>query len=84
MEGMIVTCVHLFISFCYRCVNYSCALVNWFVCDDDEREHDTCLWTVSLEEHEGQPTFDIIDVRTIAHVAHLIPIFGSDPIPSNI
>ena len=84
MEGMVVARVHLFISFCYRHVDYSCALVNWFVRDDDECEHDKRLWTVSLEEHEGQPTFDIIDVRMIACAAHLIPVFGSDPIPSNI
>ena len=73
MEGMVVARVHLFISFCYRCVNYSCALVNWFVRDDDEREHDTRLWTVSLEEHEGQPTFDIIDVRTLPTQHTLFP-----------
>ena len=39
---------------------------------------------VSLEEHKGKPTSDIIDVRTIACAAHLIPIFGSDPISSDL
>ena len=84
MEGMVVAQVHLFIYFCYKHVDYSCAFVNWLVYDDDECKCNTCLWMVSLEEHKGQPTSDIIDVRTIACAAHLIPIFGSDPIPSDL
>lgn len=84
MEGMVVARVQLFLSFTYKRVDYSCAFVNWLIRDDDEREHDTRLWTVSLEEHDGKPASDVIDVRTIARATHLIPVFGSDPIPSDL
>jgi hypothetical protein len=85
MEGMVVARVHLFFSFNYKQVDYSCAFVNWLVRDNDKCEDDTRLWTVSLEEHRGgKPVSDVIDVRTIARAVHLIPVYGSDPIPSDI
>ncbi|KAF8256945.1 hypothetical protein EI94DRAFT_1635809 [Lactarius quietus] len=58
--------------------------VNWLVRDDDKPEPDTGLWTVSLEECHGVLTSDIIDMRSITHATHLIPVFGSDPIPPKI
>ncbi|KAI9449194.1 hypothetical protein BJY52DRAFT_1206414 [Lactarius psammicola] len=76
MEGMVIT--H------YKRVNYACAFVNWLVCDDDKPNSDTGMWTVSLEEHHRKPVSQVIDVRTIARTAHLLPIFGSDPVPPDI
>ena len=76
MEGMVIARVQLFLSFNYKRVDYACVYVNWLVRDDDDPDPDTGLWTVSLEEHRGKPTSQIIDVRTIARAAHLIPVYG--------
>ena len=35
---------------------------------------------MSLERQRGKPTSQVIDVRTIAHAAHLLPVYGSDPV----
>jgi hypothetical protein len=78
MEGMVIARVQLFFSFNYKRVDYACAYINWLVRDNDKPDHDTGLWTVSLEEeHCGVPTSQVIDVRTIARATHLIPVYGS-------
>jgi hypothetical protein len=85
VEGMVIAQVQLFFSFNYKRVDYACAYVNWLVRDDDKPDHDTGLWTVSLEEeHCGVLTSQVIDVRTIARAAHLIPVYGSDSISPDI
>ncbi|KAF8258996.1 hypothetical protein EI94DRAFT_1774037 [Lactarius quietus] len=48
MEGLEIGCVRLFFSFQYRRKDYSCALINWFV-HDDECDLDTGMWTVKQE-----------------------------------
>ncbi|KIJ98505.1 hypothetical protein K443DRAFT_9104 [Laccaria amethystina LaAM-08-1] len=58
-------------------IDFSCALINWFV-HDDEPDVDTGMWTVQLEcDWRGEPTVEVIDLDTIAQGAHLLPIFGS-------
>ena len=84
MEGMVIARVLLLFSFDYKRVHYSCAYVNWFVCSGDQPDPDTGMWTVSLERQRGKPTSQVIDVRTIARAAHLLPVYGSDPVPSNV
>jgi hypothetical protein len=72
IEGIVIACVLLFFSFDFEQVHYSCAYANWFICSDDQPDHDTEMWTVSLERQHRKPTSQVIDVRTIAHTAHLI------------
>lgn len=84
MEGMVIARVLLFFSFHYKRVDYSCAYVNWFVRNDDEPDHDTGMWTVSLEKRHGKPVSQVINVKTIARAAHLIPIYGTAPVSSNL
>ena len=84
MEGMVIARVLLLFSFDYKRVHYSCAYVNWFVHSGDQPNPDTGMWTVSLERQRGKPTSQVIDVRTIAHAAHLLLVYGSDPVPSNV
>jgi hypothetical protein len=58
MEGMEIGRVLLFFSFRYHRRDYSCALINWYV-HDDEPDHDTGMWTVELEcDRKGEPTVD--------------------------
>ena len=48
MEGMEIRWVLLFFSFHYQHKTFSCALINWFL-HDDEPDWDTGMWTVRLE-----------------------------------
>ncbi|KAI9439702.1 hypothetical protein H4582DRAFT_1812628 [Lactarius indigo] len=82
MEGMVIARVQLFFSFRYKQVDYACAYVNWLVRDDDKPDLDTGMWTVSLEMHHGKPASQVIDVRTIARAAHLLPVYGRDSVLS--
>ena len=83
MEGMEIGRVLLFISFYYRRKPYSCALINWFV-HDDEPDADTGMWTVQLErDQKGEPTVQVILLKTIARGAHLLPVYGSTRVPDN-
>ena len=66
MEGMEIGRILLFFSFSYRRQTYSCALINWYV-HNDEPDHDTGMWPVQLEQDaQGHPTVDVIDIDTIA------------------
>ncbi|KJA18005.1 hypothetical protein HYPSUDRAFT_145683 [Hypholoma sublateritium FD-334 SS-4] len=83
MEGMEIGRVLLFFSFQYRRKDYSCALINWFV-HDNEPDPDTGMWTVQLEcDQRGQSTVDVIDIDAIARGAHLLPIYGSFRVPDD-
>jgi len=83
MEGMEIGRVLLFFSFSYRQQTYSCALINWYI-HNNEPDHDTGMWPVQLEQDaQGHPTVDVIDVDTIARGAHLLPIYGSFRVPDD-
>jgi hypothetical protein len=83
MEGMEIGCIQLFFSFQYRCKDYSCALINWFV-HADERDPDTGMWTVTQEhDHHGKPTYEVIHIDSIAQAAHLLPIYGNSWVPED-
>jgi hypothetical protein len=85
MEGMVVARVLLFFSFKYRRRDYSCAFVNWFVTTDEKPDEDTGMWTVQLEHDElgERPTFQVIDINSIARGAHLLPVYGSSRVPED-
>jgi len=66
MEGMEISHVLLFFSFRYHQQNFLCALINWFI-HDDEPDHDTGMWTVQMEHDRcGQLTIEVINVGSIA------------------
>ena len=82
LPGMVIARVLLFFSITYRRVDYSCALVNWFLRDDDVADEDTGMWTVRLEKDRWkQPVFEVINVDSIVRGAHLLPIFGTQRVP---
>jgi hypothetical protein len=84
MKGMVIARVLLFFSFCYRDRDFSCALVNWFIHTNDKPDEDTGMWVMELEcMRGGCPTFQVIELDTIAHGAHLLPVYGSNPLPKN-
>ena len=83
MAGMEIGRVLLFFSFSYRRKLFSCALINWFV-HDEEPDRDTGMWTVQLEhDRRGLPTVEVIDIDTIARGAHLLPVYGSSRVPED-
>jgi hypothetical protein len=83
MEGMEIGRILLFFSFHYRREKFSCALINWFI-HDEEPDRDTGMWTVQLErDRRGQPTIEVIDIDTIARGAHLLPVYGSSRVPDD-
>ena len=82
---MVIARVLLFFSFCYRRHDYSCALVNWFVTTDEKPDEDTGMWTMQLELDEVRecPTYQVIDIKSIARGAHLLPVYGSSRVPED-
>ena len=51
---------------------------------DSECDPDTGMWTVQLEcDRRGEPTVQVIALETIAHGAHLLPVYGSTRIPDD-
>ena len=83
MEGMEIGRVLLFFSFVYHRRKYSCALINWYV-HNDEPDRDTGMWTVRLEcDRRGQPCVEVINIDAIARGAHLLPIYGSCRVPDD-
>ena len=60
----------------------SCAVVEWFSATDTEPDAETGLWVVEPDlDTNGSRVLDIIDVKTIFRSAHLIPVFGEQPVP---
>ena len=67
------------LQLCWSC----CTLVNWLVCKGDQPDPDTGMWVVSLEKQDRVPMMQVINVKTIICAAHLIPVFGSENVPSD-
>ncbi|KAN0132708.1 hypothetical protein V8E53_009379 [Lactarius tabidus] len=83
MEGMEIGHILLFFSFEYRCKNFSCVLINWFV-HADSRDSDTGMWTMRQEfDRCGEPTLEVIHLNSIARAAHLLPVYGQSHIPED-
>ncbi|KAF8802530.1 hypothetical protein BYT27DRAFT_7226421 [Phlegmacium glaucopus] len=83
MQGIEIGRVLLFFSFSYRRKDFSCALINWFVHDDNPDE-DTGMWPVQLEcDRKGVPNVEVVELDSIARAAHLLPIYGSTRVPDD-
>jgi hypothetical protein len=81
-KGIEVARVRVFFSFTYRDEHHMCALVNWFGREDTVPDSDTGMWVVSPDEDDsGSLIYEVINVRSIARGAHLLPIFGTDSVP---
>ncbi|RDX41934.1 hypothetical protein OH76DRAFT_1475557 [Lentinus brumalis] len=59
-----------------------CALVEWFSAVGDGPDEVTGLWKVEADYFEdGERMRDVIHVESLLRSAHLMPCFGSDPVP---
>jgi hypothetical protein len=75
----------LFFSFydAYIGEELPCALVNWFVPDEDKPDEATGMWVVRPECEGNRRTLDVIHLDSIARGAHLLPVYGSGFLPED-
>lgn len=83
MLGMDIARVYCFFSFTHTNGQiFPCALVHWFDRVIDEPDELTGMWMVSpsfLED--GSHNLGVIHVDSIIRAAHLLPVFGDEPVP---
>ena len=86
MQAMEVARIICFFSLlCTNGVSYSCALVHWFDYVVDEPDDLTRMWMVKLSFLDDNTHYlSVVHIDTIVHAAHLIPIFGQEPVPSEV
>ncbi|KAJ8495314.1 hypothetical protein ONZ51_g1758 [Trametes cubensis] len=59
-----------------------CAVIEWFSPVGEEPDDDTGMWVVEPDlDIDGQRELSIVHIETILRSAHLIPVFGDEPIP---
>ncbi|KIK75116.1 hypothetical protein PAXRUDRAFT_173770 [Paxillus rubicundulus Ve08.2h10] len=67
-----------------ECTYYPCVVVHWFFCLE-EPDSDTGMWIMHPGLNvDNQPNMSITHLNTIYHAAHLIPVYGTQPIPPEI
>ena len=82
IDGMTVARVRAFISFIHDGVLHRCALVEWFIVDDEAPDEVTGMWVVRPEvDAEGERVMDIIAIETVVRACHLIGVYGTTFIP---
>ncbi|KAH9980447.1 hypothetical protein BJV77DRAFT_1062620 [Russula vinacea] len=85
MRGLDVVRILRFFSLNFRGVTYPCALVRWFSLVSDECDEDTGMWMVQpAVTDDGLPDISVIHLDCVVRAAHLLPIYGDNPIPRSI
>ncbi|KAG2337208.1 hypothetical protein BDR05DRAFT_978582 [Suillus weaverae] len=75
--------VRLFFSFKHDGVYYPCAFVHWFKRVRDSQDENTGMWVVEPETLDNGTCFaSIIHLDCIFRAAHLMPVFGSEFVPT--
>ena len=81
MSGTDVTQVKLFFSFHYEGTEYQCALVDWLSHIGDGPDEDTGMWVVKWHvDVYGNQISQVIYINTVMQCAHLISVYGPDPV----
>lgn len=82
LPGMYVVRIKLFFSFKHRGDAYPCALVEWFTPVDDAPDTATGLWIVEPDlQSDNTRDVSVLHLDSLIRAAHLIPVFGQDPLP---
>lgn len=79
--GLVVGRVKVFFKFDHEGVEYQCALVEWYVPEDDEPDPVTGMWIVKPEFDRGRRTVGIIHLDSVFRACHLEPVFGGAHLP---
>ncbi|KAF7350244.1 hypothetical protein MVEN_01327900 [Mycena venus] len=81
-RGLHAARVLAFMSLKVSGVVYPCALVTWFSAIGDEPCPDVGMWMVEPDlDADGEREMSVIHLDSILHAAHLIPVYGDDPVP---
>ena len=88
-KGLYLAQVVLLFSFEFRSIHYPCALVKWFIQVGDEPCPVTGMWRVQPEHHdndqdESSRVVSVIHLESILRPAHLIPVFGDQPVDHDL
>lgn len=81
MRGLAVVRVRLFFSFDYHGTTYPCALVEWFKRSGRSPDDATGMWKVKPDFQGRHREVTVLHLDTFLRAAHLIPVFGDDPLP---
>lgn len=85
MLGMDVARVQQFFSFTFRGKLYPCVLVHWFQRCGTRPSDNTGMWVVERDlDEDGKQMACILHLDTIIRAAHLIAVYGAEPIPRNL
>lgn len=82
LGGMVVARVLRFISFVHDEIFYPCALVNWYLPEDNEPDEVSGMWVVKPEKENGRRTIGLVHLDSIVRACHLMPVFGETRIPT--
>ncbi|KAG2123981.1 uncharacterized protein EDB93DRAFT_1244294 [Suillus bovinus] len=86
MRGFDIAQVRLFFLFKHNGVHYPCAFVHWFKHDNvhDSPDENTGMWVVEPEIYKDSGTqfASVIHLDCIFRVAHLMPVFGHEFVPT--
>lgn len=87
-RGMSAARVLLLFSFMHGDTLYPCALVHWYNTHGRSPDATTGLWVVRPGYYDSsrlqRPHLAVIHLDTILRGIHLIPVFGSRPIPRQL
>ncbi|KAN0094838.1 hypothetical protein V8E55_003125 [Tylopilus felleus] len=84
MQGMDIGRVYCFFSFIHtNGQTFPCALVHWFDRLGEDPDNLTGMWMVTPSYHEdSSKNLSVIHIDSIVRLAHLLPIFGGERVPS--
>ncbi len=80
-RGMVIGRVLAFLAFTHESTRYPCALVQWFVRQDDHPSPDTGMWIVEPEIQDGQRAVGLVHLDTISCAVHLMPVYLHTELP---
>lgn len=84
---MNAACVRAFFSFKHEGIQYPCALIHWFDTYGRSRDPHTGMWVVRpsfIDTQQRQPHLAVVHLDTLLRGIHLIPYYGSNPIPRSL
>lgn len=74
-RSMIVGRVKAFLAFTHDLVRYPCALVEWFLRQNDEPHAETGMWIVEPEILDRKRVTGLVHIDSIVRAVHLMPVF---------
>jgi hypothetical protein len=85
MRGLAVVRVRRFFSIAFETKVYACAFVHWYSAIGDDPDEDTGMWKVKPDFNaDGTPLVSVLHLDCILRSAHLIPVYGVDPVPKQL